>query len=110
MSQRDIALAFLDHFSAGRVEELVPLLAADLRFEGPLYRFDSALEYLEVLRDNPPEPCRYELLSITENDDSVALFYDYQKPGGSLAIAQLFTIENQKIAGITLVFDSSGFA
>jgi len=110
MSQRDIALAFLKHFCAGEIEEMAPLLAADLRFEGPLYRFNSAREYLAALRNDPPEPCHYEILSITESADSVALFYDYQKPNGSLAIAQLFTMGDQRIQAIRLVFDTGRFA
>ena len=110
MSQRDIALAFLDYFSAGRIEELAPLLAADFRFEGPLYRFNSAREYLAALRNDPPEPCRYRIISVTEDDGQVAIFYEYEKPDGDLTIVQMFTIENRRIAGITLVFDCSGFS
>ena len=110
MNQRDIALAFLDHFSAGRIEELAPLLATGLRFEGSLYRFNSAREYLAALRNDPPESCRYRIISVTEDEGQVAIFYEYEKPDGALTIAQLFTIENRRIAGITLVFDCSGFA
>lgn len=40
---------------------------------------------------------------------TVAVFYDYEKPSGALAVAQQFRFKDGQIAEIFLVFDASGF-
>ena len=89
MHNRDRALDFLKHFCAGDVDALAALLADDLQFTGPLFQFNSRAAYLKSLRDDPSEPCGYRILSVTDSDDSVAVFYDYEKPSGTLAPSQL---------------------
>ena len=47
---------------------------------------------LEARRDTealPPPTSGYRILSVTDSDDSVAVFYDYEKPSGTLAPSQL---------------------
>ena len=105
MTNREIALEYLKRFCAGDVEGLEPLLAPDLRFAGTFHTFRSASEYLDSLRHDPPEQCPYKVLSATENDDSVAVFYEYHKSGQVMQIAQLFKIKNNKIDEVLLVFD-----
>ena len=80
-------------------------MANNLKFSGTFVSFDSLDEYLDSLRNDPPEKCQYRVLSITENSDSVALFYDYEKPNGVIRIAQLFKISDEKINEILLVFN-----
>jgi len=48
-------------------------------------------------------------VSVTQGDDSVSIYYDYIKPGGSLTIAQLFKLRDLKICEILLIFDTRGF-
>ena len=110
MSNRDVAIRFLERFSAGDVDGLVPLLAEDLRFEGPLHRFATRHDYLSCLRDDPPSPCECRVLSLTEKEDQVAVFYEYQKPDGAVTVAQLFCFEEGLIARTVLVFDGRGVA
>jgi hypothetical protein len=57
----------------------------------------------------PPEACEYKVLSVTENEDSVAVFYEYQKPERIMQIAQLFQFKDRKIHEVLLVFDGRGF-
>lgn len=110
MKNKDIALEYLKCFCNGDIEGLHPLLAHDLTFAGPFHSFGSSLEYLDSLRKDPPENCQYNILSITENVDSVAVFYDYHKSDHTIRIAQLLTIANQEIKDIVLVFDTSALA
>ena len=105
MSQRETALQFIKRFCAGDVAGLEPLLCEDLHFRGPWHRSDSRDAYLAVLCDDPPERCEFRLLSVTQADDSVAVFYEYRKADGSLTIAQLFHFRDDRISDITLVFD-----
>ena len=105
MTNREIALEYIRHFCAGDIEGLKPLLARNLKFSGTFHSFDSADEYLRSLKSDPPIKCQYRILSITENTDSVALFYEYEKPNGVMQIAQLFKMSKLQIDEILLVFD-----
>ena len=110
MSNRDIALEYIKSFCDANINALESLFTADLQFKGPFHTFKSSKDYLESLRNDPPDKCRYNILSITENRESVVLFYEYQKPDCTILIAQLFKIDNQKIKEIVLVFDTRDFA
>jgi hypothetical protein len=110
MTNREIALEYLRCFCTGDIEGLEPLLAPDLIFNGTFHSFNSSEEYLASLRSVPPEKCQHNILSITENTDSVALFYEYQKPSGEMQMAQLFKISGQQINEILLVFDGRKIA
>lgn len=103
-------MEYLRCFCAGDIDGLLPLLSADLRFTGPFHTYGSASEYLDGLRNDPPEKCEYKVLSVTEGEDSVAVFYEYQKPDRVMRIAQLFKIMNYEITEILLVFDGRCFA
>ena len=110
MNNRDIALEYIKSFCNANINALKPLLATDLQFKGPFHTFDSAEDYLESLRKDPPEKCQYNILSITENRESVVLFYEYLKPDCAILIAQLFKIDNQVIKETVLVFDTGELA
>ena len=64
--------------------------------------------YLATLRNDPPDASPYEVLSVTESDDGVAVFYDYGKADGALTIAQLFRFKDNLIVEMRLVFDTDG--
>lgn len=110
MTKRDLALAFIERFCAGDVEQLAPLLAQDLRFRGPLLRCGSARDYLKSLHADPPERTGYRVLDVTEEASSVSVLWIYDKPGESLTMAQLFGIREGKIGEIVLVFEPGAAA
>jgi hypothetical protein len=101
-------MEYLKRFCAGDIDGLEPLLAADLNFTGTFHTYHSASEYLDSLRRNPPEKCGYKVLSVTESEDSVAVFYEYQKTKQTVKLAQLFRITKQQIDDVVLVFDGRG--
>ncbi|MEJ2453671.1 MAG: nuclear transport factor 2 family protein [Candidatus Thiodiazotropha sp.] len=109
MTDRELTLTYLRLFATGDIEGLGRLLSPELRFRGTLHSFDSAADYLESLRTDPPEPTPYRLLSVTDDKDTVALFYEYLKPERPLLVAQLFRISQQRISSIDLAFDSCRF-
>jgi hypothetical protein len=109
MNNQEVALEFIERFCAGDINGIEHLLSADLRFRGPFYEFNSAEEYITSLLSNPPERCGFNILSITEGDDSLAVFYDYKKPEGVIRIAQLFKFKELLISEMLLVFDGRGF-
>jgi len=107
MENRDIALDYIQCFCSADMQGLEKLLASDLKFVGPFHTYSSSAQYLADLRNDPPEHSSYNILSITESPESVAVFYEYIKPTQTMLIAQLFKFENQKIKEIMLVFDSN---
>ena len=105
MSKQELAIEYLRCFCDGNIDSLELLLSDDLKFEGTFHKFDSAAEYIHSLKNDPPVKAAFKVLSITENEDSVAVFYEYQKSQGSIKIAQLFKFKGQKIRDILLIFD-----
>ena len=99
------AIEFVELFCAGNVDGLSSLLAPDLVFRGPFHEFDSREAYLQSLFDDPPESTTFRLISLTEADDSVAVFYEYEKDAGSLPIAQWFRFRDAAICETLVVFD-----
>ncbi len=108
MTNRDVALEYLRCFCAGDIDGLASSIADGLRFTGPFHTYNSGAEYLAGLRKDPPEACEYKVLSLTENGDSVAVFYEYRKTKQVMQIAQLFGIREGKIHEVLLVFDGRG--
>ena len=106
MRYGDHALQFLERFAAGDVDGLEPLMSEDLRLMGPFLEVDSRADYLEALRRDPPEPCGFNILSVTEESETVAVFYEYEKPDVTLAVAQLFRFEHHLISEIRIVIDT----
>ena len=111
MTAGDIAKKYMEIFYSGKnIEELNPLLAPNLKFEGPFYKFNSAEEYLNSLKKDPPKAMRYEIIQSFEKGSSVCLIYQFSKPGVSVTMAQLFEMGNDKITKILLIFDTSAFS
>jgi hypothetical protein len=97
-------------FSGGDLEELIHLFAEDLKFSGPYYEFDSAADYVESLRSDPPAGFEYEMIRSFEDDSSACLVYRFSKPGVSTMMAQFFEIREGRIGRIVLIFDTGAFA
>lgn len=105
MTNRELAISFVERFCDGDLEAIASLLADELRFRGPFHQFDSRDAYLSCLSDDPLPPSRSHILSVTEHDDHVAVFYEYQKKDGSVTIGQLFKCRDERIIETLLVFD-----
>lgn len=108
MTNQEIAKEYLRCFCESDIVGLEHILAPDLTFTGTFHSYHSSAEYLKSLKQDPPEQCGYKVLSMTEKDDSVAVFYEYQKPDRMIHIAQLFKIKCEKIHDVLLVFDGRG--
>ncbi len=108
MTPLQLATEYLDLFCEGSdMEKIRDLLTEDCRFEGPFFQSDSASEYIESLKADPPKECAYDLVRAFEDEGSASIFYRFRKPGVSALMAQLFEIKDGKIDRILLVFDSA---
>ena len=103
-SNRDIACSFLDAFCRGDIEGIEALLAGTCRVQGPLSTWDNRDLYIAALRKDPPAKCRHRVLSVTESEDEVSVYYELKRPGETVTIAQLFRLRDQLIVGMLLVF------
>jgi hypothetical protein len=104
MPHRELALEYIQCFAAGDVEGLGAVLAEGLQFRGPYLSVDSKAAYLDALRGDPPEPCEVAILSVTEEEDQVVVFYELLKSGGNVTLAQWFRLGVDGIRETWLVF------
>lgn len=108
MKPMELALRYMEIFFSGEnLEQLKDLFAEDLTFRGPLYEFNSAKDYIDSLKSDPPQGFGYEIISSFEDSSSARLVYRFTKPGVSTLMAQLFEVSDDKIRKIVLVFDPS---
>ena len=111
MRPLELACKYMEIFySGGDIDELTDLLAEDMIFQGPLYSFDTAQNYIASLRTDPPKDMDYRIIKSYEFDTSACLIYRFSKPGISIPMAQLFEVSDDKITRILLVFDTGVFA
>lgn len=111
MKSLELARKYMEiFFSGGDIEELSQILAKDLVFEGPFYRFNSAKDYLESLRKDPPEGMEYDLLKSFENKSGACLIYRFFKQDISIPMAQIFETKDDRISKIVLIFDARAFS
>lgn len=110
MSPVELAEKYMACFYGGvPLESMETLLADDLVFQGPLYEFSSAKDYLESLRADPPIGAKYQMLKVYEGENSVCFIYLFSKPGIETVMAQTFEINDGKISKINLIFDTKAF-
>jgi hypothetical protein len=111
MKPLEFAQKYMDIlFSETDFDELKHLLAEDIQFRGPFYQCDSANDYLNALKSDPPKDFHYDIIQSYEDQSSACLIYQFSKPGVTTPMAQMFEIENDKIKKIALIFDSGAFS
>lgn len=97
-------------YSGADIDGLRAILAENVTFEGPFFKFDSAEAYLGSLRGDPREGFAYELIHSFEDDSAACLVYRFSKPGVETLMAQMFEVEGDKITKIVLIFDPRAFS
>ncbi len=96
-------------FKTRDFEELKTILSDDLQFGGSFYNFESADQYINSLRNDPPEDFEYEIIKRYADTSSACLVYQFSKPGVSTCMAQVFETTDGKISRILLIFDTGAF-
>jgi len=85
-------------------------LTEDLKFTGPFYKFNTAEDYIESLKENMPvDATSYEILQEYENENTCCLVYQSRTQGVDEIMAQLFEVNENKITRIRLIVDASRF-
>ena len=105
LAQKFMQIFYVSH----DFEALADLFTENLQFDGPLFQFKTAKDYIHSLQSDPPNNCTYELLASFETDRSAVLIYNFIKDDLKTPMSQLFEIKDDKISRILLIFDSSPF-
>jgi len=109
MTNKDVAVLFVQNFCESKIDLLGPLLTETFRLSGPFFECQSREEYLQKLKEHPPEEAIFNIINCFEDGEQVCLVYDYTKAASTTTIAQLFQFRDQKISEIQLIFDGRGF-
>lgn len=110
MKPLDTALKYMDILYSGKdIEMLRNILSEELIFKGPFFEFDTAEDYINSLKSDPPIGFKYELLYTFEESSVVCLIYQFSKPGIQTPMTQLFEFREDKICKTLLIFDTSQF-
>ena len=96
-------------FKTGDFDELKTILSDDLQFSGPFFKFNSADQYVNSLRNDSPEDFEYDIIKSYTDNSSACLVYKFSKPGISTCMAQTFETMDGKISRIQLIFDTGAF-
>ncbi|WDE07584.1 nuclear transport factor 2 family protein [Thalassomonas viridans] len=106
MTKDQLVQKYMDVFyRSSDFDSLHNIFSSDLKFEGPLYAFNTAKAYISSLKKSPPVNCSYEIIDEYSNEDSVCLIYHFIKGGKKTTMAQTFTIESGRIIAIRLIFN-----
>ena len=110
MNPLKLAKKYMDCvFKTGDLETLRNILADDLKFNGSLFNFDSADDYVNSLQNDPPKDFEYEIIKSYEDNTSACMVYLFSKPGISTFMTQTFWTSKGKITRILLIFDTVAF-
>ncbi len=110
MSNRELAIQYLDGFSEGDLKKIRKVLSDEFELKGPFYSGKTAADYIRTLTSDPPDKSSYRIVSIFEGDDEVCIIYKFEKKGVAAHMAQLFKFDSGKISKSRLIFDSRQFA
>lgn len=107
MKPLELALKYLEIFYSGNnLDRLKDILASDLSFTGPLYAFNSAADYVNALKSDPPGGMNYKIIKSFDDENSACIIYQFYKGNVSTQMAQLFEVKDEKINKINLIFDT----
>jgi len=111
MKPLELALKYLEIFFSGKnLDDLKYMFADNLIFNGPLYKFSSADDYINLLKKDPPKGMKYKIIKSFEDKNSACVIYQFTKENVSTPMAQLFETENGKLSKILLIFNGNDFA
>ena len=86
------------------------LLADDLRFEGPIDRFERADDYVQAISGLYGMVRGVEHQATIAQGDDVAVFYVLDTPVARAPVAEWYTVRGGRIAEVRAYFDARPFA
>ena len=110
MSARDVVDRYNQALAAKDFAAARGLLADNLRFEGPIDRFDKADDYVVAIARLHGMVKGIEHQATIAQGDEVAVFYVLDTPLARAPVAEWYTIRSGKISRLRAYFDARPFA
>ncbi len=112
-SPLSVAKQFLGAFTAKDADKIRNLIGEEMRFEGPMMRFDDRDSFLAGLCPLVQGwDTRHENIRALEQGDEVALMYDWVMTAPlqqSVPMMEWYRVKEGKIVDIKLMFDTAKF-
>jgi limonene-1,2-epoxide hydrolase len=86
------------------------LLADNLRFEGPIDRFEKADDYIKAISGLYGMVKGIDLQATIAEGENVAVFYVLKTPMADAPVAEWYTVRDGKIVHLRAYFDARPFA
>ena len=99
---KDIVLKFLNALNAENFEAARHVLDDNMQFNGVLGSRDGADNYI---KDMSHMRFKYDVLKVFENENDVCIFYDIDMGGKKIFTSGWYTVQNEKIKLLRVVFD-----
>jgi ketosteroid isomerase-like protein len=106
----DIVDRYFKALGARKFAEARAFLADDLRFEGPIDRFDRADDFMQAISGLFGMVKGVDHQAMIADGDQVAVFYLLDTPVAKAPVAEWHTVRAGKIAHIRAYFDARPFA
>lgn len=92
-------------FGGEPLDQLSTILHPECRFEGPFLQTDTAIQYIEAMKADPPSDFKCIMMHVFEKANIVCLVYRFKKGNKDTVMTQLFETEGHQIARIILIFN-----
>jgi hypothetical protein len=97
-----------DNYGDGR--ELVPLLADDLDFDGPIAgHVTGAARFRQGVKGFIANVTKIDLIQEVNGRDGTAVLYDAHMPKGVVRLAEFFTFTKGKIQRLRVLYDPADY-
>lgn len=108
---KEVALAYIEACGRQDFDTVAPLLAPDLKFDGPGGKLTGATPYLAVLRRIGAVWVKSNVRKVFTDGPEVCVIYDFvtDTPAGAVPIVEWLRVEGGRIASVTLFFDRVSF-
>lgn len=104
---KELARQYVSAFCTGDLAQMSMLLADDFVIQGPLYRFESARDFLERLGALNAPPADHDLVSLQGDDNHASVFFHYRLGPMDLLMAMHFSAHEGRLHRALLVFDTA---
>lgn len=107
-SPKAIALAYFDHWTAGRFDAAADLLAEKIRIETPINSYPHKADFAAALRGFGTLVIGVNLLIDLAEGDDVVQIYDMDVTGlGAIRVAEHFVVQSGLITRLQQIRDTA---
>jgi hypothetical protein len=111
MTNREIALAYIDACAKKKWDSVAALLATGIKFVGIANQVNGSAAYLKLLEGLGPVWAGSDVKKAFEDGADVCVIYDFvtNTPAGAVPVVEWLHIEGGRIQQINLYFDRVSF-